>query len=161
VIRFRYASVLAAAAVAAVAAGSALGVAHKATPFKASIAGTAVLKVSGESADITATGAGLATLLGKAKLVAKGAGTKSDPCPLFGGVASLTGKGGRLNFRIPPASGSGCTDEEGNTFALVGRATITGGTLKYKKAKGSFKFTGTFDKGTGKYTVKFNGLVTL
>ena len=159
--RFRYVGVLAAAAVAAVAVGSALAATAKPTPFKAAFTGKAVVKVNGQAADITATGTGVATLLGKSKLAAKGAGTQSDPCPLFGGIASMTGTGGKINFKIPPAGGSGCTDEEGNTFALVGRATITGGTLKYRKAKGTFKFTGTFDKGTGNYSVKFTGLLTL
>ena len=154
--RFRYVGVLAAAAVAAVAAGSALAVTAKPTPFKAAFTGKAVVKVNGQVADITATGAGVATLLRKSKLTAKGAGTQSDPCPLFGGIASMTGTGGKINFKIPPAGGSGCTDEEANTFALVGRATITGGTLKYRKAKGTFKFTGTFDKGTGNYSVQLH-----
>ena len=159
--RFRYVGVLAAAAVAAVAVGSALASTAAPRPFKAAFTGKAVVKVDGQAADITATGAGLATLLGKSRLTAKGAGTASDPCPLFGGLASITGTGGKLNFRIPPAAGSGCTDEQGTTFALVGRATIIGGTLKYRKAKGTFKFTGTFDKGTGNYSVKFTGLLTL
>jgi len=115
--------------------------------------------VNGDLADITATGAGTATLLRKTKMTAKGAGTKSEPCPLFGGIASLAGTGGKINFKIPPNAGNGCTDEEGNTFNLVGRATITGGTLKYKKAKGSFKFSGTYDRGTGNFSVKFTGTV--
>ena len=159
--KFRYVSVLAAAAVAAIAVGSALAATAKPTPFKAAFTGKAVVKVNGQAADITATGTGLATLLGRSTLAAKGAGTQSDPCPLFGGLATMAGKTGKINFKIPPAAGSGCTDEQGNTFALVGRATITGGTLKYKKAKGTFKFTGTFDKGTGNYSVKFTGLLTL
>lgn len=160
--RFRYVGVLAAAAVAVVAAGSALAATAKPTPFKGAFAGKAVVKVSGESADISAAGAGAVTPLGKSKLVAKGAGTKSDPCPLFGGLATITAANGmKLNFKVPPVSASGCTDEEGTIFALVGRATFAGGTGKYAHAKGSFKFTGTFDKGTGNYSVKFTGLLTL
>jgi hypothetical protein len=158
--RFRFAVVLAAAAAAALTAGSALSV-TKPVPFKASIAGKAVVNITGDSATISATGAGVATPLGKVKMTAAGAGSQSDPCPLFGGTAVLTSPTGTLKFKVPPASGKGCTDEQGTTFALIGRATIAGGTKKYAKAKGSFKFTGTFDKGTGLYSVKFTGLLTL
>lgn len=160
--KFRYVGVLTAAAVAVVAAGSALAAAAGPVPFKGAFSGKAVVKVNGQAADISATGAGAVTPLGRSKLVAKGAGSQSDPCPLFGGVSTITAANGmKLNFKVPPVSASGCTDEQGNNFALVGRGTFTGGTGKYAKAKGSFKFTGNFDKGTGSYSVKFTGLITL
>ena len=99
--RFRYVGVLAAAAVAAVAVGSALAATAKPTPFKAAFTGKAVVKINGQAADITATGAGVATMLGKSKLAAKGAGTQSDPCPLFGGIASMTGTGRQDQLQDP------------------------------------------------------------
>jgi hypothetical protein len=136
-------------------------------PFRASFTGKAVVRVTGDIADITATGAGPARILGKsrvsgtlgrAKLVGKGTGSKSDPCPLFGGIATITATNGmKLNFKIPPAGGSGCTDEEGKLFSLSGRATVTGGTGKYVRTKGVLRFSGSFDKGTGNFSVAFNG----
>lgn len=160
--RFRYAWVLAAVAVAAVAAGSALGVTpKKPVPFKGTYTGKAVVQTSGQSATISANGAGAVTPLGRSTLAGKGVGSQSDPCPLFGGTASLTGKLGKINFKVGPASGNACTDEAGTLFALSGRATIAGGTKKYLHAKGTFKFTGNYDKGTGHFTVKFTGLVTV
>ncbi len=158
--RFRFAAVLAVAATAALTAGSAFSV-TKPAPFKGAITGKAVVAINGQSATISATGAGLVTPLGRVKLAAKGAGSQSDPCPLFGGTATLTGPLGVLRFKVAPASGNACTDEQGTLFSLVGRATIIGGTKKYVKSKGTFKFTGTYDKGTGSYAVKFNGLLTV
>lgn len=158
--RFRTVGVLAVAAAAAtLAAGSALAV-PKPVPFKASFTGKAVVKTSDASADITATGLGTSTLIGKgkSKLAGKGVGSQADPCPLFGGTASITGPTGlKLNFKIAPATGNACTDEEAQQFSLVGRATIVGGTGKYRLAKGTFKFTGSFNRGTGAFSVKFTG----
>ncbi len=142
--------------------------AAKATPvkakpakFTASYSGKATVKVSGANADITADASGSGTLVGSSKLAGKGVGKGVEPCPLFGGPASITAAdGSKLNFVISSAGGSACTDEAGQTFSLLGRATINGGTGKYAKAKGSFKFTGIFDRGNGLFSVKFRGTLT-
>ena len=133
-----------------------------ATAFTASYSGKATVKVSGSSADITADASGTGTLVGKSKLAGKGVGKAVEPCPLFGGPATITAAdGSKLNFVISSAGGSACTDEAGQTFSLLGRATINGGTGKYAKAKGSFKFTGAFDRGNGLFSVKFRGTLTV
>jgi hypothetical protein len=161
------------AAAAALVAGSALAVTGSAkvvVPFRGTYAGKAVVRVTGETADITASAAGPARILGKSrisgtlgrsKLLGKGVGSQSDPCPLFGGVGSITSAtGSKLNFRIPPAAGSGCTDEQAQLFSLSGRATVTGGTGKYVRTKGVLRFSGSFDKGTGVFNVAFTGTLT-
>ena len=48
---------------------------------------------------------------------------------------------------IPPSSG--CGDEEGNVFSISGKAKVTGGTKLYKKATGTLKLTGVYDRGAG------------
>jgi hypothetical protein len=168
--RFWISGATAAALAAALASGSALaggGSAKVSVQFRASYAGTAVVRVTGQQADITANAVGPARILGKSrisgtlgrsKLYGKGSGSNSDPCPLFGGRASITAANGmKLNFTIPAAGGSGCTDEEGKLFSLSGRATVTGGTGKYVRTKGVLRFAGSFDRGTGKFSVAFTG----
>jgi hypothetical protein len=157
-------------AAAALASGSALGGSGSAqvlAPFRASFSGKAVVRVTGQRADITAAATGPARILGKSRisgslgksrLVGKGVGSNSDPCPLFGGTATITASNGmKLNFTIPPAGGTGCTDEEAQLFSLSGRATVTGGTGKYARTKGVLRFSGSFDRGTGLFNVAFNG----
>jgi hypothetical protein len=152
-------------AIAALVAGTALGAGtagNKTVAFTASYSGKAVVRITGSNADIaSATATGTGTLVGKSTLSGKGAGVGADPCGTFGGPGSITGTGGKLNFVIAPTGGSACGDESGQTFSLVGRATVKGGTGKYAKAKGSFKFTGTFDKGSGAFAVKFVGSLTV
>ncbi len=129
--------------------------------FTGSYTGKATVKISGSRADIVADATGTGTVVGKSKLSGKGVGNNVEPCPLFGGPGTITAaNGSKLNFVISSAGGSACTDEAGQTFSLLGRATINGGTGKYAKAKGSFKFTGIFDRGNGLFSVKFRGTLT-
>jgi hypothetical protein len=168
--RFAISTALAAALAAALAGGSAVagsGSPSVSVQFRASFSGTAVVRVNGQQAAITANGTGPARILGKSrisgtlgksKLVGRGTGSNSDPCPLFGGTATITAVNGmKLNFTIPAAGGSGCTDEQAQLFSLSGRATVTGGTGKYVRTKGVLRFAGSFNRGTGAFTVAFNG----
>ena len=156
----------AAVAVAGLVAGAALA-GPAATPrtykFAASYTGKSVVKIVDQSATISSvTGLGTASLpVGKSKLAGMGAGVGGDPCGTFGGPGSITAVGGKIKFSIAPVAGSACGDESGSTFTVSGRATIKGGTAKYLKAKGTFKFQGTFTKATGAFSVKFVGLLTV
>jgi hypothetical protein len=160
--RFRIPLAVAATALAA-AALAATGFAATAKPvaFTATFTGKAVVKSTGDAAQITAaTATGTSKAFGRLALAGKGAGIKSDPCPLFGGPATITTKLGKINFVIAPTGGSACTDEAQQQFTISGKATIKGGTLKYRKAKGYFKFAGSYDRGTGGFSVKFVGTLT-
>lgn len=129
--------------------------------FRANFAGKAVVQVSGSHADITsARAAGRGTPIGKATLVGKGAGNNAEPCPLFGGPGTITTKNGKLKFVVSPTGASACTDEQGQDFSLSGRAKFKGGTGRYVRAKGSFKFTGSYTRKTGAFSVKFVGTLT-
>ncbi len=157
--------VTAAVATAAVVAGSALAggtASGKTVAFTASYTGKATVKMSGSRADISADATGSGTVVGKSKLSGKGVGSEAEPCPLFGGLGTITAaNGAKLNFTITASGGSACTDEEGKLFSLLGRATIKGGTGKYAKAKGTFKFTGSYDRGNGLFSVKLRGTLTV
>jgi hypothetical protein len=43
--------------------------------------------------------------------------------------------------------------------SIVGRVTITKGTGKFLKARGSLKLTGTYNQDTGKFSIKFSGRI--
>jgi hypothetical protein len=157
----KFAAVALVVAAAGVIAASAFAGGTTKAAFRANFSGKAVVRVSGSQAEISsAQGTGSGVPIGKATLFGKGAGNNSDPCPLWGGNATITTKTGKLKFAIAPIAGNACTDEQGQQFALSGRGTFKGGTGKYKKAKGTFKFSGNFNRGTGAFSVKFVGTLT-
>lgn len=134
----------------------------KVVTFKAKYAGTAAVKVTDNVADISATGPGLGTLIGKSKVTGKGTGDSSvQPCVPFTGTGLMSNtKGTTIKFQVISPS-SGCGDEEGNVFSISGKAKITGGTKLYKKAKGTLKLTGVYDRGAGTFSITFSGKVTV
>jgi hypothetical protein len=156
---------IAVAAVAGLTVSSGLassGVLPKKYRFAATYKGTAVVKIEDNVATISSvSGLGTASVpVGKSKLSGLGKGLGGDPCGTFGGPGSITTVTGKLNFVIAPTGGTACPDQSGENFSVNGRATFKGGTRKYLKAKGTFKFTGTFTKSTGAFTVKFLGTLT-
>lgn len=130
--------------------------------FTAKYAGTATMKVTDNIATIAANGAGTGTLIKASKI--KGAGvadTSQQPCVPFTGPGSMTNATGtKILFKVLPGS-TGCGDEEGNVFSVTGCAQVTGGTKAFRKAKGSLKLTGVYDKGQGTFSVKFTGKLTV
>ena len=159
---FRIITAAAVSSLAAVLVGAALGAgaATKPVAFTATFNGKAVVRVAGDKADITSAQAtGTGTPIGKATLTGKGSGTEADPCPLWGGPGTISASAGKLNFSI--SGGGACTDESAQDFSITGLAKFTGGTGKYAKAKGSFKITGTYNRGTGLFSVKLKGTFTV
>ena len=149
---------------AAVSAGSALAGTTggtKIVKFNASYAGTAVVQVTDQIADITTTGTGEGTI-GAGKITGKGTGDASGrPCVPFSGTGSMTGpKGAKINFKMSSGA-QGCGDEAGEVFSVTGRAIVTGGLKAYKKAKGTLKLTGIYDRNKGTFAVKFAGKLTV
>jgi hypothetical protein len=146
-------------AVAALVAASALAGGAKAIAFKASFAGTATSKLTGERVDIAARATGTGTLIGKSKLSGAGVGTKSGDvtCVPFSGPGTIvTSTRLTLKFVVQPSS-SGCAGEDQNQVTVSGAAKFMGGTGKFKLARGTFTFTGYYDRGTGAFSVKFTG----
>jgi hypothetical protein len=141
---------------------SSSGVLPKNYRFAATYKGTAVVKIEDNVATISSvSGLGTATVpVGKSKLSGMGKGLGGDPCGTFGGPGAITTATGKLNFVIALTGATACPDQSGENFSVTGRATFKGGTRKYLKAKGTFKFSGTFTKSTGAFTVKFLGTLT-
>lgn len=134
----------------------------KTSPFSATYAGRAVVRsTSDTTADINATGAGKGTVVGASKLVGIGAGFSGDPCSAFSGKGTITAKTGKLNFTLAPGAKACASASDENQYAVTASAKVTGGTLAYKKAKGAFKITGTYDRATGKFTTTFKGSITM
>jgi hypothetical protein len=140
---------------AAIASGAA-GV--KTITFSAKYSGTATVKVTGDVADIAATGTGVGVPIGKGKLTGAGTGDASQqPCVPWGGSGVMSGtKNTKVFFKMLSGS-QGCGDEEGNVFSIVARAQVTKATGKLAKAKGTLKVTGVYDRGAGTFTAKFSG----
>jgi len=151
-----------AVAVAATTAGGALAFAPKAktVAFLGAYAGAASVKVTGNVAAISASGAGKGTLVGTSKISGKGVGdTSVQPCATWKGMGAIVGTGGKINLVVSAANA--CPNEDQSQAAVSGTATVKGGAGKYAKAKGTLKFTGNYNKTKGTFTVKFKGAITL
>ena len=152
-----------AAAVALVTAFASTGVAatpKKTVAFSASYSGTADVKVTDNVADISANGTGSGTLIGASKISGVGKGdTSVQPCVPFSGPGSLVGTGTKLLFSVVSGS-QGCGDEAGQVFSIAGKAKVTSATGKLKKATGTLKLTGVYDRGQGTFSVKLKGTLT-
>lgn len=134
----------------------------KTLAFSAKYSGKAVVKVTDNVADISASGTGKGTVIGAGRISGTGKGDSSArPCVPFTGLGTMTGTGRtKLTFRV--VSGSrGCGDEEGQVFSISGRAVVVKGAGKLAKAKGSLKLTGIYDRGHGTFSVKFTGALTV
>ena len=132
-------------------------------PFVANFKGLATTKVTDTVLDISATGAGTATLMKATKITGKGKGDATQqPCVPFTGPGSMTNATGtKINFLVLPSS-QGCGDEDESVpVSVKGSARITSGTKAYKGAKGTLRFSGVYDRQGGAFTIKFTGKVTL
>jgi hypothetical protein len=134
-----------------------VALAAKSVPFTAKYTGTAVTKSTDDVVDITATGTGTGTLLGAGKITGVGTGDSSQrPCVPFTGTGMMRGAGGTIAFKVIPQA-SGCGDDSGQLFSISGKATVVKATGKLLKAKGTLKMTGTYDRSSGAFSVKFSG----
>jgi hypothetical protein len=128
----------------------------KVVAFTGNYSGNAVAQVQDTIANLTANGTGTATLLGAGKITGVGTATAKEPCSPFLGTGTITGKGGTLLFKVVNGS-QGCGDEDGKVFSVTGTIAVTKGTGKFAKAKGTLRMTGMFDRGAGKFSIKFTG----
>lgn len=157
--RFRI-SILAALVISLVAAAGASALASKTVAFSGTYAGQASTKVDGNTATISASGAGKSTI-GAGKIVGNGTGDSSQqPCVPFGGTGTISGTGGTIAFKVTPGS-NGCGDEGGHTFSITAHLVVVKTTGKLlAKAKGTLKLTGVYNHDDGSFTVKVSGNLT-
>jgi hypothetical protein len=140
--------------------GAALASSKKVIAFTAKYNGTATTQAADNVVTINAKGAGNGTILGTGKITGAGTGDSSQqPCVPFTGTGSMSGPGGTLTFKVTPGA-AGCGDDAGQLFSVTGKAAVLKGTGKLKKAKGTLKMTGTYDRSSGAFSVKFKGSLT-
>jgi hypothetical protein len=148
------------AAVAAVLVVVSVAMAVTSVPFTAKYSGNAVTQATDNVVAITANGKGTGTLLGIGKITGVGTADSSvRPCVPFTGTGKMSGVGGTVIFKVIPQSG-GCGDDSGQLFSITGKATVVKATGKLAKAKGTLKMTGTYDRSSGAFSVKFKGALT-
>jgi hypothetical protein len=157
--------VVAAAAVGLVAAaGTAIAAAPKpkTVTFKGTYAGQVTEKVDGDNVTGLTNGAGVSTVVGKGKLLGVAAGTTANPpCSPLNGTGSITGPKGNLKVSLLTTSRAcAASQDDQNNISVSGDAKVTGGTLKFRKAKGKLHFSGSYDRGAGTFSVKFTGKLT-
>jgi hypothetical protein len=151
---------------ATVAAGTAIAanaVAPKTVAFKGSYTGTVVEKVDGQTVTANTNGAGSGTLVGKSKLFGVVSGTTaSPPCSPLNGPGTIAGPAGKLRLTVVPATSHGCaaSEEDQTNITVSGNAKVTGGTLKFRKARGTLHFSGHYDRTSGAFDVKLTGKLT-
>jgi hypothetical protein len=155
--RFRApASIVGGVAVAAAVAGTALG---SSTAFTARYAGTVTEKVNGTAVTAVPNGKGTGTLIGKSTLtgIVK-ATTANPPCSPLNGPGTLAGAKGKLKVTLLPTSrGCAASEEDRDSISFSGSAKVIGGTGKFRKAKGTLRFTGHYDRAGGSFSVKLKG----
>lgn len=153
-------SILVTALLALAIASAAATAVKKPIVFTGKYAGTATTQAADNVVTITANGTGAGTKIGSGKVTGKGTGNSSvQPCVPFTGTGTITGAKGTLTFKVNPGS-SGCGDEAGQLFSVSGKATVLKGTGLLAKRKGTLRMSGTFDRSSGAFTVKFTGSLT-
>jgi len=159
-VRFHF--LIAAVVFAAIAASTALASASTTVTFKGSYAGTVTEKVDGQAVTALATAAGTGTVVGKGKLAGTvTATTANPPCSPLSGPGTIGGIPGKLKLSVVPTSrGCAASEDDQNNITISGTAKVVGGTLKFRKARGSFHFSGHYDRQAGTFTVKLTGTLT-
>ena len=155
--RFRTpASVIGGLAVAAVLVGTALG--STATAFTASYSGTVTEKVNGQTVTAVPRGKGSGTPIGKGTLTGTvTATTANPPCSPLNGPGVLSGTAGKVKVTLVSSRGCAASEDDRDNISFSGSAKVTGGTGKFRAAKGTLRFTGHYDRAGGTFTVKLRG----
>lgn len=145
------------AVIAVLAAGAAF--AASTVAFKGTYAGTVTEKVVGQDVSALAVGNGTGTVIGKGKLAGTvKATTANPPCSPISGPGTISGAAGKLKLTVTPTShGCAASEDDQNSISVSGVAKVVGGTLKFKKAHGTLRFSGHYDRGTGAFNVKLTG----
>jgi hypothetical protein len=153
---------IATVALAAVVAGTAFAAAQTKVAFKGSYKGTVTEKVDGQNVTAVANGAGKGTAVGVGKLsgVVK-ATTANPPCSPILGPGTISGLKGKLKLTVTaPSRGCAAGEDDQDNITVSGTAKVTGGTLKFRKAKGSLHFSGHYDRKSGSFNVNLTGSLT-
>jgi hypothetical protein len=119
-------------------------------------------KVEGSNVTALANGTGAGNVIGKGTLTGIVAATTANPpCSPLSGPGSLSGPKGKLKLVLTStARGCAASEDDQNNISVSGAAKVTGGTLQFRKAKGTINFSGHYDRASGAFDVKFTGRLT-
>lgn len=146
---------------AAFGASALAGPASNTVTFKGTYSGKATEKVSGQTVIANAKGSGSGTVLGKSTIRGTVTGTTANPpCSPFGGPGTIAGAKGTLNVKVINARGCAASEDQRNQISLAGTVKVKSGTRKFRKAKGSFHFSGNYNRSSGAFKVKLTGRLT-
>lgn len=153
---------IAAVALAAVVTTAALGAAQTKVAFKGSYKGTVTEKVDSQNITALANASGKGTVIGSGKLAGTvSATTANPPCSPLNGPGTISGSKGKLKLSVTTGSrGCAAGEDDPDNISVSGTAKVTGGTLKFKKAKGSLHFSGHYDRKSGSFNVNLTGSFT-
>ena len=153
-------TLIAAAALAAVVTGTAIGA--QTTKFKGTYKGTVTEKVAGSSVTALAKGTGTGTVVGKGALNGTvTATTANPPCSPLNGPGTISGPKGKLKITVVTGSrGCAASEDDQDSITVSGTAKVKGGTAKFTKARGSLHFSGHYDRKAGTFTVTLTGTLT-
>ncbi len=153
---------IATVALAAIVAGTAFGATQSKVAFKGTYLGKVTEKVDGTNVTASASGAGKGTAIGVGKLagVVKGT-TANPPCSPILGPGTISGLKGKLKISVTTGSrGCAAGEDDQDNISVSGTAKVVGGTLKFRKAKGSLHFSGHYDRKAGTFNVTLTGSLT-
>lgn len=147
---------------AAIATQAAFAATSTTVTFKGAYAGTVTEKVDGQSVTALASASGSGTAVGKGKLTGTvNATTANPPCSPLSGLGTIAGGVGKLKLSLATTSrGCAASEDDQNSITVSGTAKVTGGTLKFRKARGSLHFSGHYDRQAGTFNVKLTGTLT-
>jgi hypothetical protein len=148
----------------ALVAGTAVAAAPKpkTVAFKGSYAGQVTEKVDGANVSALTNGTGTGTVIGKGKLTGTVTATTSNPpCSPLAGSGTIAGAKGKLKVTVLSTShGCAASEQDQTNITVSGTVKVTGGTLLFRKAKGSIHFSGAYDRKTGAFNIKLTGKLT-
>ena len=130
---------------------------QSALAFTGSYSGQASSKVNGSATDIAANGTGSGNLIGAGSITGSGTADQNvQPCPPFVGTGTIKGAKGTIAFSVVKGA-KGCGDEGGHNFSLVGYLQVTSATGSLANATGQLRFTGTYNRDAGTFSIKLTG----
>lgn len=124
----------------------------KKVAFKATYQGTLKLVWGAQTASASiVTSHGTGTYMARGKLTGHGSGADTSSTTAFAGAGVMSGAGSTIRLSVKTTQSSVSTDATASgvqsppaNVTVVGTATVTGGTGKWKGATGTLKFQGSF-----------------
>jgi hypothetical protein len=139
--------------------------AHAATvaAFRATCTGQASAVAAGSTGHASASGSCRGAVFGTGTFTGSAVGdTSHPPCVPFTGHGAIRSALGTITMSAPTGA-RGCAGGQAGAVdvAFSGTALITGGSGKFRQARGTVAFSGTYQGSSHAITIKLNGTIHL